>query len=248
MDQAQDPEEPTDHHGAVERTGEHGGEPIRAAQLLAEQPLMVRGLPVFTADCPPANPAELFVDWLTQARRSGVLDAHAVTLSTIGADGIPDARIVGLQDIDIPEAGWVFAADASSPKGAQLTERPVAAMTLYWPEQGRQVRIRGSVEKAPEGVAAAEFLVRPPTSRAASLVGRQSQPLSSWVDYDAAAARARLLLETDPDVIASDHSLYSLRALEVEFWQGASNRRHVRLHFSRPLPSGGAWSHCLLWP
>jgi pyridoxamine 5'-phosphate oxidase len=247
MDLAQGFGEDSDQ-GMAERSGGQHGESITSAQLLGEQPLMARDLPVFDAEQVPANPAELFVDWLAQAMRSGVLDAQAVTLSTIGVDGIPDARIVGLRDIDVLGAGWVFSAGASSPKGAQLAERPVSAMSLYWPEQGRQVRIRGSVEKGLQPVAAAEFLRRPTTSRTASLVGRQSLPLSSLTEYDAAAAEARLLLERDANVIAPDHSLYVLRALEVEFWQGASNRRHVRLRFDRVFPGGAAWSRCLLWP
>ncbi|MFN7109907.1 MAG: pyridoxamine 5'-phosphate oxidase family protein, partial [Brevundimonas sp.] len=41
-----------------------------------------------------AEPVGLFVEWLAEARAHEVNDSNAMTLSTVGADGMPDARIV----------------------------------------------------------------------------------------------------------------------------------------------------------
>ncbi|GAA2244920.1 pyridoxal 5'-phosphate synthase [Kitasatospora cystarginea] len=220
------------------------------AQLLLEHPPMARELPGFAVDGLPTNPAELFGEWLTGAFEAGVPDPQVVTLSTVDTDGCPDARVLALRDVDVTGAGWVFAADADSPKGRQLAARPRAALTVYWPLLGRQVRVRGMVEAASPEDSALDFLGRSPWSRLACLVGHQSEPLRSFEAYDSAAQEAELLLEADPKAVAPGHTVYVLRASEVEFWQGDSARRHVRVHYTRNEVGAvaGAWSRTLLWP
>ncbi|MFE5140046.1 pyridoxamine 5'-phosphate oxidase family protein, partial [Streptomyces fagopyri] len=97
----------------------------------------------------PAEPVELFLDWLRAPVAAGVPDAHAMTLSTVAEDDGPDARVLLLENVD--STGWQFAAHAGSPKGRQLPERPRAALTFHWPPRGRQVRLRGTVDPAEQG-------------------------------------------------------------------------------------------------
>lgn len=220
------------------------------AELLAGRPPMAGPLPVFVPDAAPPEPGPLFVDWLAEAVAAGVPDPQVVTVSTVDTDGLPDARVLVLRDVDTAGGGWVFAADADSPKGRQLAAHPVAALTVYWPQLGRQVRVRGAVETAPAEVAAAEFRGRSPASRVAGLVGRQSAPLDSLTAYEPAAAAARERLAADPEAVPPSHTVYVLRAREAEFWQGSGDRRHVRLRYTRTVPDTGpaAWLRTLLWP
>ena len=206
---------------------------------------MDRELPVFDPGRAPAEPGPLFADWLAQAVAAGVPDPQVVTLSTVDAQGAPDARVLVLRDVRGAGADWVFAADADSPKGRQLAGNPAAALTLYWPLQGRQIRVRGTVEPQSAKVSAVEFLTRSPASRVASLVGRQSEVLASAADYDAAERAAGQRLAEQPDTIAAGHTVYLLRAGEVEFWQGDPGRRHVRLRYAA---ADGGWTSVLLWP
>ncbi|MFD5316102.1 pyridoxal 5'-phosphate synthase [Streptomyces sp. NPDC127098] len=221
--------------------------PGEVGWLLVRTPLMARELPGFDAAAAPEGPGELFAAWLAEAVAAGVLDPHAMTLATVGLDGVPDARVVALRNVDVAGGGWVFAASSDSPKGRQLTTRAVAAMTCYWPAQGRQVRLRGRVETAPAEVAAAEFRKRSPRSRVAGLVARQSEPLESTARYEAAAAEAERRLAAEPDAVPPGHSVYALWADEVEFWQGDAGRRHVRLRYRRAA-GGAGWRRELLWP
>lgn len=220
------------------------------AELLLGRPPMDHALPTFDPDRAPTGAGQLFVEWLTEAVADGVVDPQVVTLSTVDADGAPDARMVVLRDVDVQSGGWMFAGDADSPKGRQLAVRSEAAMTLYWPRQGRQIRIRGHVRQAPREVAAAEFLTRSPMSRSASLVGHQSEPMGSLAAYDAAAREAEALLEDAPDAVSPGHTVYWLLAREAEFWQGDPNRRHVRLLYVRngPVTAPAGWTRTLLWP
>ncbi|MFI9327776.1 pyridoxal 5'-phosphate synthase [Kitasatospora sp. NPDC052868] len=232
---------------------DHGSEPRSEArsvpELLLGRPPMARPLPSFDPDTAPAEPGPLFVDWLADAFAAGVLDPQVVTLSTVDADGLPDARVLVVRDVDASGTGWVFSAAADSPKGRQLADHPAAAMTLYWPPLGRQIRVRGTVERAADQVAAAEFATRSPASRVASLVGRQSEPLAALGEYEEASASARRRLEATPDAVAAGHAVYTLWAHEVEFWQGDAERRHVRLRYTRTGPvRTPEWSRTLLWP
>ncbi|WP_263102933.1 pyridoxal 5'-phosphate synthase [Kitasatospora sp. DSM 101779] len=224
--------------------------PSPVGEMLRDRPPMARELPLFDPDLAPAEPGPLFVDWLVQALEAGVLDPQVMTLSTVDADGVPDARALVLRDVDAAEGAWLFAAEADSPKGRQLALSPMAALSVYWPLVGRQVRVRGSVEAAPPAVSAEEFRGRSPGARVASLVGRQSEPLGSLAAYDLAADEAQLLLDTDPELVAAGHTVYILRAAEVEFWQGDPSRRHVRLRYTRTGLGTGrvAWTSTLLWP
>ena len=60
------------------------------------------------------EPIGLFVDWLADARAHEPNDPNAMTLSTVDADGLPDARIVLLKDVDA--RGFTFYSNAESAK------------------------------------------------------------------------------------------------------------------------------------
>ncbi|MFE3874711.1 pyridoxal 5'-phosphate synthase [Kitasatospora sp. NPDC059146] len=223
--------------------------PRSVPELLLGRPPMARPLPSFDPAAAPAEPGPLFVDWLATALDAGVLDPQAFTLATVDADGMPDARVLVLRDVDAAGTGWNFSAAADSPKGRQLAHHPAAALNVYWPQLGRQVRVRGSVERAADLVAAAEFATRSPAARVGALVGRQSEPLAELTEYDEAVAVARRRLEATPDAVAPGHAVYTLWAHEVEFWQGDAQRRHVRLRYTRTGPvRTPEWSRTLLWP
>ncbi|MFF5076134.1 pyridoxal 5'-phosphate synthase [Actinoplanes sp. NPDC000266] len=203
----------------------------------------LRALPVFAGELPtfdpssaPCSPSELFTEWLRAAVEAGVREPHAMTLSTAGAN----ARILILKNVD--EHGWQFAAHAASPKGQELARDPRAALTFYWSPLGRQIRVRGPVHPCPPEESAADFLARPPGSRAEASLGRQSQPLADRATLDAALREARQRID---GYVEPQWTLYTLAPDQVEFWQADEERKHTRLRYTR-TPSG--WSRGLLWP
>ncbi|MCX4743806.1 pyridoxine/pyridoxamine 5'-phosphate oxidase [Streptomyces antibioticus] len=212
----------------------------------------LRGLEVFAgplADFDPAEappePAELFLNWLREAVAAGVPDAHAMTLSTVGEDGGPDARVLILKNVDAD--GWQFAVHAGSPKGRQLAARPSAALTFYWPLLGRQVRVRGAVEPASPEQSAADLLARAPSARAEVLLGRQSDHLENAEERAAALRTALTRIEADPELVSPEWTLQNLVPLRIEFWQADKGRLHDRLRYERP-DRHTAWERHLLWP
>ncbi|HVX42243.1 MAG TPA: pyridoxal 5'-phosphate synthase [Mycobacteriales bacterium] len=211
--------------------------------VLRGLPSLDRPLPEFAADAAPDEPVTLFGAWLRDAIEAGVAEPHAMTLSTIGADGAPAARVLILKAFDAD--GFQFATSADSPKGADLQARPAAALTFYWSHFGRQVRVRGEVHRAPSEVSAQDFLERSVEARAAAIAGRQSSRLTDPEDLESAIADAARKLEAQPEYVSSTWTRYVLRPAEVEFWQGNAQRRHTRLRYRR---DGAGWVRELLWP
>ncbi|WP_091292546.1 pyridoxine/pyridoxamine 5'-phosphate oxidase [Micromonospora halophytica] len=210
----------------------------------------LRGLPVLAHEMPsfdptdvPDDPVPLFASWFATAVSAGVDEPHAMTVSTVDADGFPDARVLILKDLDA--GGWHFATSAHSAKGRQLADDPRAALTFHWRELGRQVRVRGITRPADPEVSRRDFLARPLGSRVATLAGRQSEQLTDRSALDTELARVRAALAADPDLVAEAHTVYLVRPESVEFWQADRERRHVRLRYRR-TPDG--WDRELLWP
>lgn len=183
----------------------------------------------------PDQPMDLFASWLRSAVTAGVPQPNAMVLSTVDDLGHPDARVVILRSADT--SGWSFASIATGPKGTQLAAVPWAALTWYWPQQGRQIRARGPV-RAVDG--ASDFLARSPAGRAEAVVAaRQSEPLQSIDDLDAALASA------EPDQVPEAWTRYQVSPTEVQFFQIATSRQHVRVRYEL---TDNTWSHTLLWP
>jgi len=212
---------------------------------------MLRALAVFPPELPefdtrsaPDDPVTLFLIWLRNAIEDQVLGPQAATLATADAAGRISSRVLLCKDVD--EAGrWYFASSAGSMKGRELAVSPHAALSFYWPHQGRQIRIRGTAAPASTQASTADFLARSPASRAEALTGRQSQPLQDPSELDEALRRAQAEIAASPGLIAPGWTLYALSAGEVEFWQADHERLHIRLQYQRATDG---WTRRLLWP
>lgn len=191
----------------------------------------------------PADPVQLFTEWLLHAIDFGVVEPHAMTVSTVDAQSRPSARVLILKDIDA--TGWHFAVSSVSRKGRELDRNPAVALTFYWPTLARQVRVGGVVRADPPGVTAADFLARPAGSREMALTRRQSEPYTAHAELDEALHKARLELAATPSMVPDEWVSYTVAADTVEFWQADAQRRHQRLRYER---DGHSWTSTLLWP
>lgn len=210
-------------------------ERLRAIRVFVADP------PAFDPDAAPANPLPLLLDWLTAALDAGVSQPHAMVLATTDAQDTPSARILLLKDAD--ERGLWFASLGDSPKGRDLAANPQAALVFYWREQGRQVRVSGTVRPGPAEVSAQDFLARHPVARAGAIAGRQSEPLPADARERIAAAAERVARH--PESLAQSWTAFVLEPRSVEFWQATPDRDQVRLRYDL---HGATWSHTRLWP
>ena len=66
-------------------------------------------------------------------------------LSTVAADNRPSARFVLLKGFS--ENGFLWFSNYDSRKGQELEQNPFAALTFWWGDMERSVRIEGKVHK-----------------------------------------------------------------------------------------------------
>ncbi|WP_317954766.1 pyridoxine/pyridoxamine 5'-phosphate oxidase [Paenibacillus chitinolyticus] len=199
--------------------------------------------PLFDVHLLPERPGELFLGWFEMAIEKGVKEPHAMTLSTVDADGCPDARVLILKNV--VDDMFFFASSSESRKGEQLQSYPQAALTFYWPILGRQIRLRGTVENMGEKAGAADFRQRSVEARAVALTGNQSRELVREEELEHSIAVQRERINRDPEMIAPNWGLYAMNVREAEFWQGDTQRKHTRVQY---YLHDGQWKHRRLWP
>lgn len=200
-------------------------------------------LPTFEPDAAPANPITLVEEWLAFAIASGVSQPKVMTLATASAAGIPSARSLLLQHLT--SEGFWFSSLADTPKGRELAENPCAALTLYWRENGRQVRVTGAVTVGPRSIAEEDFRARHPNARARAIAGKQSEilPIAGEVSERTAAAVEQL--SGEPQFVPPDWTAYVVAPDTVEFWQAAVGHEELRLRYRRDRDG---WVKERLWP
>jgi pyridoxamine 5'-phosphate oxidase len=191
------------------------------------------------------EPLRLFAAWFEEARRAEPADANAMTLATVDADGLPNARMVLLKDFD--QKGFVFYTNLESQKGRELAAAPKAALVFHWKSLARQVRLRGAVERVEEAAADAYFATRPRLAQIGAWASKQSAPLASRMAFEQALAlaMARYAVGTVPR--PPNWSGYRLTPLVIEFWQDRPYRLHDRVEFRRSAPAA-PWSKTRLYP
>ena len=195
--------------------------------------------------CAPECPLELFRGWMEDAVLHQLPEPNAMTLSTVGADGHPNARTVLLKQLD--DRGFSFFTNYDSRKGAELAAHPQAAITFLWATRQRQVTVRGLVRKLPHEEAQAYFAVRPRGHQVGAWASHQSAeiPDRTWLERKAAEVEAQY--PDGVDIPCPPHwGGYVLEAAEIEFWQGRRSRLHDRLRYTKGVD--GAWKINRLCP
>jgi pyridoxamine 5'-phosphate oxidase len=181
------------------------------------------------------DPIEQFRDWYERAEGEVPL-AHAIALTTVDADGHPDARMVLLKGFG--RDGFRFFTNYGSAKARQLEGGRHAAMVVYWRELDRQVRVRGPVDRLAEVDSDAYFATRPRDSQLGAWASPQSDPIDSREDLDARVRALEGRFEGREIPRPEFWGGYLLRPEAIEFWQGQVGRLHDRFRYVR---EGEAW-------
>jgi pyridoxamine 5'-phosphate oxidase len=192
---------------------------------------------------PAPDPIARFEDALARAAVASPVDPTAAALATADRTGRPSVRIVLVKGADA--RGFSFFTNRESRKARELAENPRAALALWWPSLGEQVRAEGTVAPLDDAACDAYFATRPRASQLGAWASRQSAPLAS---REALVAAARELEERfrGRDVPRPPHwGGYLLRAQTIEFWRSEEGRLHHRELYTR---DGPGWAVSLLQP
>lgn len=176
------------------------------------------------------DPFEIAKRWLDEASESEINDPNAIALSTVDADGMPNARVVLLKDIE-PDA-FVFYTNYTSAKAGELDHAGRAAFVMHWKSLRRQVRVRGLISKEDGPKADAYYSSRSLKSRLGAWASDQSKPLSSRASLMAEVAKVTAKKGTNPDR-PPFWGGYRLAPFEIEFWADGEFRLHDRFVWRR---------------
>jgi pyridoxamine 5'-phosphate oxidase len=154
-----------------------------------------------------------------------------MTLATSAPSGEPSARMVLLRGVD--ERGFGFFTNYDSQKGRELAENPRAALVIYWPKLGRQVRVAGAVVRQSAEESTAYFHNRPLASQLSALASPQSAVIRNRRVLEDAVAALAAKYEGAPVPLPTNWGGYRVIAQTIEFWLHRENRLHDRIRYSR---------------
>lgn len=184
------------------------------------------------------NPFEIAKDWMDQAKELELNDANAIALATVDDTGLPNVRMVLLKEIE--DNAFVFYTNYESKKGRELIASGQVAFVIHWKSLRRQIRVRGSVEKAEGKQADSYFDSRSPQSRVGAIASRQSQVIKD-----------RSVLENWYEQALKDNGAnpsrpsfwggFRINPVEIEFWADGEARLHDRFRWTRDQ-NGSEWS------
>ncbi len=124
------------------------------------------------------HPLRLFSEWFQEEiTLSKVQIPSAVCLSTNGIDGFPNARFVSFKELH--NDTFVVTGPLNSRKGIEIENNAKVALTFWWTETERQIRIQGVATKISGQLADHYFNERDVYSQAVSLICEQGKAIDN---------------------------------------------------------------------
>ncbi|KAF1993056.1 pyridoxamine 5'-phosphate oxidase [Amniculicola lignicola CBS 123094] len=185
------------------------------------------------------SPLTQFHTWFEEALSTKVYQPETVTFATASLpSGKVSARVVFMKELDAK--GFVIYSNwETSRKADDVRTNPYAALTFWWREMERQVRVEGPVERLTSEESQVYYDTRIRGSRIGAWASPQSSVLNGREDLEERVKEVEKRFEGQEKIPVPEF-WGGLRVLPevVEFWQGRESRLHDRFRYSK---EGDEW-------
>lgn len=177
------------------------------------------------------DPIQFFQTWFEIAKTEKVLEPNAMHLATVDGSGKPSGRVVLLKGIE--QGKFLFFTNYESQKANDLIQNNQVALTFFWGELERQVRIEGKATKVSRAESEEYFSKRPRISQLGALVSKQSKVVPNRKFLEDKMNALEKELEGKPIPTPDSWGGYAILPSKIEFWQGRQGRLHDRVVFEK---------------
>jgi pyridoxamine 5'-phosphate oxidase len=170
---------------------------------------------------------EYFNKWFEEELKlTKVSIPTACCLSTTGIDNYPNARIVSLKGI--VDNNFVVTGPLTSRKGIEIAKTNKVALTFWWTETERQVRIQGNAMMIKEELAVKYFSERSRDSQIVSIVSDQGQKLDDIAELNRKYQEIETTFKDQPLKKPANWGGYAIEPIRMEFFEFRTSRFHER--------------------
>lgn len=185
-----------------------------------------------------------FQNWFAEAKHKGVALPEAVNLATAELpSGRVSSRTVLFKELDKDGSLVVYSNWGPSKKARDVRSNPHAAVTFFWPDLERQVRVEGVTEFMSNEESQIYFDTRPRESRIGAWASPQSKVIESRDELDKLYDEQVEKFKGQEKIPCPPHwGGLKIKPLEWEFWQGRPGRVHDRFTYTRDSSDTESWT------
>jgi pyridoxamine 5'-phosphate oxidase len=190
------------------------------------------------------SPFDIFNSWYSEeTNQTTVRIPSACCLSTIGLDGYPNARFVSLKELH--DSKFIFTGNLATRKGAEIDSIMKVALTFWWPNTERQVRIQGDASRISSEWADRYFMERNRESQIVSLVSKQGQLIEDLEHLNKQFDEVEISFRGKQIQRPENWGGYSVNPQRIEFLEFKESRFHNRTLYTN---NEGRWKAIYLQP
>ncbi len=191
------------------------------------------------------DPFVQFDAWMKKAKKAGLPEPNAMSVSTVDPEGRPSQRMVLLKHIS-PERGLIFYTNYGSRKARELDAHPQTSLLFHQHILQRQIRVQGTAVRASREESEAYFKSRMRSSQLGAWTSRQSEVLDHRDTFEKRFQEVSERFKGQEVPCPEFWGGFRIIPESFEFWQGRAYRLHDRFVYTKNAED--AWDRVRLYP